>query len=261
MSELEYKGWTADAAAAADEAVAQGDGMGVDYWKVPEGESRIRFLPSLVGDPMVVSHQHFVEQPGKDKVIFACPKMTAKPPQPCPVCAKVAKLMATRNGADRELAFGLKPRLRVFAVILDRKEPEKGPQVWGFGKTVYDQLRTLRNDPDIGDFFRPDESGFDIIVKRKGKTKNDTEYMVRPAVNSCALGDLSILEVAPQLGKQTDLLPYDEIVRRLKGEKPTARGALPSTAAAPAEPWDEPGATATAGGVRAALPASSGSGW
>lgn len=243
MTTTEYKGWTDEAAARDAEAVEAGDSGGVEYWKVPVGTSRVRFLPALQGEPMVVTYQHFVEQPGRDKVVFACPKNMAKPPQPCPVCAKAAKLFASKNGVDREAAFGLKARLRVFAVIIDRKAPEKGPQVWGFGKTVFEQLRSLRNDPDIGDFFRPDASGFDIIVERKGTTKNDTEYMIRPAVNNCALGDLSILETAPTLGRQAELMPYADIVKKLKGEK--VERSLPQE---PAEPWDT---LPTAGGTRA----------
>jgi hypothetical protein len=213
----EYSGWTEEQAAEDSSAVASGGGK-AEYWKAKVGKSVLRFLPAMgAAKPMVVTWQHYIEQPGRDTVVFACPKAMAK--QPCPACAKVDKLLASKNPADRETAYGLKPKLRVFANVIDRGDVEKGPQVWGFGKTVYEQLRSLRDDPDVGDFFRPDASGFDIIVERKGTTKNDTEYHVRPSTKNAALGDMTVLEVQHEIGRFAEVMTYEEIVARIKGEK------------------------------------------
>lgn len=232
----QYQGWSEEQVAADSEAV-ENSGGSAEYWKPQVGRSVVRFLPAPVGRvPMVVTHQHYIELPGRPKVVFACPRAMSK--LPCPACAKSDALFATKSAADREQAFGLRPRLRVYANIIDRSAPDKGPLVWGFGKTIYEQLRALRADPDIGDFFRTDASGFDIIVERKGTTKNDTEYHVRPSTKSVALGDLGVLDVQHDIGRFAEVLSYADILAKLKGEKP--KGDLPAT---------------TTGGVAQGLPA------
>ena len=221
----EYTGWSEEQAAQDSEAVDSGGGK-AEYFKPKVGKSVVRFLPAMGGGKaMVVTYQHYIEQPGRERVVFACPKAMAK--LPCPACAKVDKLNASKNPADRETAYGLKPKLRVYANVIERAAVEKGPQVWGFGKTVYEQLRSLRDDPDVGDFFRPDASGFDIIVERKGTTKNDTEYHVRPSTKNVALGDMAVLEVQADIARFANVMSYEDIVARIKGEK-KERGAAPS---------------------------------
>lgn len=243
-AEPQYTGWTEEQAAADDEEV--GEGGKTPFWKPSVGRSVVRMLPGLgANKPMIVSQQHYIELPGRPKVVFACPKVIGK--KPCPACTKAEQLMASKNQADRETAFGLKPRLRVYANIVDRADVAKGPQVWGFGRTVYDQLRSLRADPDIGDFFRIDASGFDIVVERKGTTKNDTEYHVRPSTKNCALGDASVLEVQSDLNRFRDLMEYDDIVKRLKGEnRDGTPRALPPTTSGPRAPQAAPAPAAGA---------------
>lgn len=245
----QYTGWTEEDAAANDSEV--GEGGKTPFWSPKVGRNLVRMLPGLgTNKPMIVSHQHYIELPGRPKVVFACPKALEK--KPCPACTKSEQLMASKNQADRETAFGLKPRLRVYANIVDRGDVAKGPQVWGFGRTVYDQLRSLRADPDVGDFFRIDASGFDIVVERKGTGKNDTEYHVRPSAKNLALGDASVLEVQSDLQRFRSVMEYDAIVAKLRGDQ-QGGGAprnLPPTTSAPRAPQSAP-APAPAGAADA----------
>ena len=50
------------------------------------------------------------------------------------------------------------PKLRAFAAVIDRNGESKGPQVLGFGKTILEDLRNLREDEDAGgDYTHPIE--------------------------------------------------------------------------------------------------------
>lgn len=244
MTEQEYSGWDEGAVAADSGMVEEGSG-GASYFKCVAGRNVVRALPAKPGGKaLVVTYQHYVEIPGKPKVVFNCPRKMLKPPMPCPACSKSEKLLATKNPADRDQAFDLRPRLRVYINVLDRAHPESGALIYGFGKTVYDQLRALRDDPDVGDFFRPTGDGFDLIVDRKGTTKTDTEYHVRPSTKTLALGDLSILDTMADLSRMGEVPTYDAIVARLRGENtrgghaPTTGGVRAPAAAPAAKPSD-----------------------
>lgn len=267
----EYAGWD-DASAAADtEAATETTGGQFTYFKAEEGRNVLRFVPPAKATgrkAMYVTHQHYVEQPGRPKVVFNCP-VAMKTGGRCPVCEKAAKLRATGNQLDRDTAFGLSSRMRVYACVVDRKHPEKGVQVYGFGKTVMKGLKSLKDDPDVGDFFRPDTDGYDVIVERTGTGKNDTEYAVRPAVKNSPLAALpsadpkappvqdvaacsAIIGVAPDLTMLARVPSTEEIVARLKGDDEAVkairareraalpagnqqRGALPANA----PPWED----------------------
>lgn len=246
----EYAGWDEQSAQADNDAATELTGGQFTYFKAEEGRNVIRFVPPAKATgrkAMYVTHQHYVELPGRPKVVFNCP-LAMKTGGRCPVCEKRAKLMATGNSMDRDTAFGLAPRMRVYACVIDRKHLEKGVQVFGFGKTVMKGLKSLRDDPDVGDFFRPGTDGFDVIVERTGKGKNDTEYSVRPAVKNSPLGDVSLIEAAPDLSLLARVPVTEEIVARLKGDEDAVkriraqqRDALPAKAgaASAAAPWDD----------------------
>jgi hypothetical protein len=70
--------------------------------------------------------------------------------------------------------------MRTYAPVIVRGEEDKGVQIWGFGKTVYQTLMGLMLDEDYGDITDPTE-GRDIKVlctKQPGKKWAMTE--VRP---------------------------------------------------------------------------------
>ena len=215
----DWAGWAEDDAGRDAEAANEGGGGGFTYFKAKVGRNVVRCLPAMPGrKPVHVTHQHYVELPGRPKVVFNCPLAMKAEGVRCPVCEKRAKLLATGNSADRETAFGLAPRFRAYMCVVDREHPELGVQVYGFGKTVMKGLKSLRDDPDVGDFFRPGPDGFDVIIERTGTGKNDTEYSVRPAVKNTPLGDLSVIEAAPDLATLSRVPSEAEIRARLKGD-------------------------------------------
>lgn len=204
-----------DAEAAEEELSKLGS---ADYFKPAAGKNVVRFLPGRTpGDkPFVVVQQHFVNLPGGKQVSFVCPRVHAK--RPCPACSKSDKLRASGNPNDAQAAKELFPGTRVYSAIVDRKNPEGGVVIYPFGKKVYEQLLAIRkNEEGGGNFCDPGPMGFDIVIERKGTTKNDTEYKVLPARKESPLGDETWLEQVPDLKRYAIVDTEEELQRKLGG--------------------------------------------
>jgi hypothetical protein len=63
-----------------------------------------------------------------------------------------------------KMAKELSARQRFFAPIIVRGEEDQGVRIWGFGKTVYEQLLTLVLNPEYGDITDPKE-GTDLTLQ------------------------------------------------------------------------------------------------
>lgn len=188
MSGLAKWGTYSEDTAKTDAAEATGDET---FMKLKVGPNVIRILPPRQGEksPFRVVRQHFIRLPGNDApVVFSCPRHAATKDR-CPACEQAAKLRATGVKVDRDRAWELMPKLRVFANVIDRKDMDAGPKVLGFGKTIHEELTDLRQDPDAGGNFTDPEDGFDVIITRKGTGKNDTSYSVRLARNPSPITD------------------------------------------------------------------------
>jgi gp32 DNA binding protein like len=196
------------------------------FYKLEEGRNVLRLLPPQVGMklPWVVTHQHFVRLPGKTSpIVFNCPRRMAK--RFCRLCSSAEKLRASGNPVDRDLAYERFPKRRVFCEAVDRKMPEKGPQILAFGKKIHDPLEALLLDEDAGgDFSDPGENGYDIIIERQGTSKNDTVYTVMPARKSSPLGNMEWLDMRSDLTRFLRVPSDDEIDRMLAGEDVRVRG-------------------------------------
>lgn len=215
MSNIQNWGsYDIEAAQDEEEELAKGGG---EFLKLEVGRNVVRFLPPKMGarSPFLQVHQHFVDLPGMPKpASFNCPRMMAK--KPCPVCQEIEKLRGTGNPADYDLAGQLFPRLRIFANVISRKNPEAGPQILAFGKQIHKALIELRKDEDAGgDFTDPTANGFDVVIARVGTGKNDTEYSVLAARGASALGDLEWIDMQHDLGRYGIVFETDVILRML----------------------------------------------
>jgi hypothetical protein len=189
-----------------------------EFLKLEAGKNVVRFLPPLPGrEAYVKTFQHFIRTPGSTApVVFNCPLKMAK--EPCPACAQSQKLMGGGK-ADRERAFELAPKLRVFASVIDRKNPDDGPRILAFGKMVFEGLGGILADGEDGmDFSEPGPEGRDIIIEREGTGKTDTRYKVRLSVKESPLGDMSWIESQPDLTRYARVLSLDEIKELFSGE-------------------------------------------
>lgn len=189
-----------------------------DFIKFGIGKTRIRIMPPPVGkrSPFLKVHEHVVKV-GDRWIRFACPRLHAN--QPCRTCKRVDELRATGNDKDEEAAYEISAKPVSYCNAVDRKHPDKGPRFVACKKKVREQLASLRADQDDGGDFSHPIKGYDVIVERKGSTKNDTQYFVRPG-KKCLLHEdeeqmAAWLEIARPLDKFGTVMSYKEQVKKL----------------------------------------------
>lgn len=198
-------------------------GTGGDFWKPPVGNTAVRFLPPKIGwpSPFVIRHQHFIEMPGIDrKIIFACPHMHGR--GKCLSCAKADQLEASGNARDERAAKGLRPRKGMMSnVVVNPKNAEGNkPKIWELGKSVFDQLKAIRENDEAGGNFLDPIKGFNIVVNRVGTGKDDTKYKLLASRNITPLGNMEWIDMQMDTRKLIRLPTVEQQRRLLDGEDP-----------------------------------------
>ena len=193
-----------------------------EWWKPPVGKSSVRFLPPKVGwpGPFVVQHQHFINMPGIDRaIIFCCPKMHEN--KKCLACAKADTLEASGNAKDEKQAQKLRPQKRMMAnVVINSKKPDSKVQVWAFGKTIYDQLKAIRQDDENGGNFLDPIKGFNLGLTRTGTGRDDTRYTIISAREQTKLANMDWIEVQKDLRRTVRIPTVEQQERLFDGEDP-----------------------------------------
>jgi len=210
-----------DLAAAREQAEEVGASDGGEFLKLSVGKNVVRFLPPVAGQRtcFVIVHEHYIDAPGaKGPMVSACPRMMAK--QPCVVCSRVSELNASGNPADRDAAYRMRAQKRIYSNVIDRKRPEMGPVILGYGKQIFDQLMGILEDEDAGgDFTNPTEGGCDIVIERVGTGKDDTKYTVRCSRKNSPLGDMAwIAHQQDIMAKVGQAKASEELQKYLRGE-------------------------------------------
>ena len=78
-----------------------------------------------------------------------------------PLDSFVRQLFNEGTDESIKMAKNLMARQRFFSPVIVRGEEDKGVRIWGYGKTVYEQLLNLVLNPEYGDITDP-ESGTDL---------------------------------------------------------------------------------------------------
>ncbi len=203
-----------------EEEMGKGD---KSYMKLGVGDNRARFLPPPPGvkSPFRIVHEHGINLPDGNFVSFACPRRMAK--KACIVCTKADQLKGSGNPADYDRAKELFPRKRVYANVVDRNDEGAGVKLLAFGKTIHDDLVSIRKDQDFGGDFTHPETGFDIKIMRKGTTRKDTEYKCKPTRQS-PLGNMDWLDQQHDLSVFARVLTEEQIRERLGATKGGGEG-------------------------------------
>ena len=147
-------------------------------WKPVEGEEhtvRLISFPDNDGQPFK-ELMFYYNIPGQRGLL--APSQFGKRD---PIQELINKLRDEGSKESYEMAKKLYPKMRVYAACIVRGEEDKGVQLWGFGKTVYQKLLTLMLDEDYGDITDPLE-GRDVKVvcsKNPGQQWAMTEVMPR----------------------------------------------------------------------------------
>ena len=150
----------------------KGGGNKTSFWSPKEGNSySVRIVPTPDGDPFKEFWFHYeLGTTGG----FLCPKKNFG--ENCPMCDLVSKLYKEGDEESRKLAKEITAKQRFFSPIVVRGEEDKGVQIWGYSKTIYEDLLKLMLNPDYGDITDPDE-GLDLVVsssKKSGKMYPET---------------------------------------------------------------------------------------
>lgn len=192
-------------------------GPATKFWKPKVGINVVRFLPKLKGWPSLfkVTSEHWLTTP-TGRINFTCPRSYG---EPCDTCEHANDLRDAPDKASQDLAYDMFSKRNVYSRIVDRAEPNKGVQIYKFGKRMHDDLIELREDD--GDFTHP-VTGFDVKIKRKGTTKTDTKYKIKAGPQS-ELGNMEwigeLADLHNLFGKPT---PREQLVEKIKKTIPVS---------------------------------------
>ena len=234
------KGWGSYSEdAAKQESQAAKDEMSRDKIASPkkEGRSKYRIFSLPDEDGICVrAHRHFIEFPGMEQALrFNCPRVPTKGQRACSFCKKGFELMQSGDKGQEKMGKDILPRFQAYYRGIDRENEAAGVQVIRFGRTVYDQLQALRNDPDDPIDFTDANEGYDIWVTREGTGRYDTEYTVRLASHSSPITDDEELAAKwLEQAKAIDLaryarIPNDEELQQLLADAKSGKGTRSGT--------------------------------
>jgi len=166
------------------------------FWKPQDGDQVIRILPTADGDPF----KEFWFYYNLDKGPVLCPKRNFN--EDSPVLDFASALYKEGTPDSIELAKKLFPKQRFFSPVLVRGEEGLGVRVWGYSKTVYEQLLQLVLNPDYGDVTDLDE-GTDLVLnygKKAGAMFPSTKLTPkRKASPACKDGDKDCKEILEEI--------------------------------------------------------------
>ena len=130
------------------------------FWKPTEGDQDIRIVPTSDGDPFKVFHFHYnLGEAARGGVL--CPKRQFG--EPCPICEFASSLWQEDSAESKKMAKSLFVRQRFFSPVIVRGEEDAGVRIWGYGKTIYENLLGLVLNPDYGDITDVD-NGVDLTL-------------------------------------------------------------------------------------------------
>ena len=146
----------------------------VEVYTTRKGENSIRILPPTWDDASHYGIDVWVHnQVGPGNATVLC--LTKMKNKTCSICEEVAKLSSRGN---EEEAKELKAKKRVLIYLIDRKDEEKGPQVWAMPWGVDQDIAKLSKDKDTGEVYWVDDpnEGYDLHFDREGE-KILTKYV------------------------------------------------------------------------------------
>mgnify|MGYP003147089055 CR=1 FL=1 len=182
-------------------------------WRPTEGEEHtVRLLSFPDNDGQPFKELWFYYNIGNNPGLLAPYQFNSADP----IQELIQSLRDEASKESYELAKKLYPKMRCYAPVIVRGEEDKGVQIWGFGKMVYQSLLNIMLDEDYGDITDPTE-GRDVKVictKLPGRKWATTE--VRPRGKSTSLTQdaeaaTEWMSNIPDPTKLYDCKSYDEL--------------------------------------------------
>lgn len=183
------------------------------FWRPQDGDQTVRIVPTADGDPFKEFWFHY--NLGKNAGFLSPYRNFGEAD---PLNDFVRSLFNEGTEEATKLAKNLMARQRFFSPVIVRGEESKGVRVWGYGKTVYEQLLNLVLNPEYGDITDP-ETGTDLTINY-GKPAGAAFPVTRLTPHrrtSAICPDMSteecaeLLETVPDIGSLFDRKTPDEI--------------------------------------------------
>ena len=184
-----------------DGVKSNGKGGG-NFWRPKDGTQAIRIVPTADGDPFKEFWFHY--NLGKNAGFLSPYRNFGEAD---PLNDFVRSLFNEQTEEATKLAKSLMARQRFFSPVIVRGEESKGVRIWGYGKTVYEQLLNLVLNPEYGDITDP-EAGTDLTINY-GKPAGASFPVTRLTPNrrtSAICPDMTteecaeLLETVPEVG-------------------------------------------------------------
>lgn len=200
------------------EVLQKSDNTSKAKWKPEPGKNYIRIVPYQhdKSNPFIELYFHF--NLGKSTYL----SLTTFGEKD-PIAEFAEQMQQTGNKDDWKMGKRLEPTLRTFAPVIVRGKEAEGVKLWGFGKTIYQELLNTILDPDYGDITDL-QNGRDVTVDyQTPKEANNTygKISVRPKPNtSVATNDKAVAElIMKNQPKIEDVFPkptYEELRKALE---------------------------------------------
>ena len=184
-------------------------------WKPQPGKTQIRIVPYAFNkdNPFIELFFHY----NLNNRSYLSPISFGRPD---PIEEFAQKLKASGNKEDYQLSKKLEAKMRTFAPVIVRGEESQGVKLWGFGKTVYQELLSIIADPDYGDITDP-VNGRDVSVEfisaeESGASFPKTNIRVKP--NQTPISDEpSVLELVKSGQKDITDIYQEQSYEELTG--------------------------------------------
>lgn len=111
----------------------------------------------------------------------------------CPVCAKVSRLIKSKDKQTKEKGYNMKAKQRAVLQVIDRGNPKAGPLLWEISYTTFKLIRKLALKPYVGLKLFSTEEGFDIEVTRSNEKKDVNPYIVGLILEETKDGVVSVI--------------------------------------------------------------------
>jgi hypothetical protein len=184
-------------------------------WKPQPGNQQIRIVPYHFNkdNPFIELFFHY----NLNNRSYLSPISFGRPD---PIEEFAQKLKASGNKEDYQLSKKLEAKMRTFAPVIVRGEESQGVKLWGFGKTVYQELLSIIADPDYGDISDPingrDVSVEFISAEESGASFPKTNIRVKP--NQTPISDEpSVLELVKTSQKDITDIYQEQSYEELTG--------------------------------------------
>jgi hypothetical protein len=169
---------------------------GVKFFKPKSGVMLLDIIPFVAGkgnpcaEPGALWYErtyHVHPRVGADRNAFLCERLSGGKGKSCPICDMRAKLLRKQSDDAEELVKDMAPKERQLFLVINRKEEEKGIQLWDMSYHLFGKLldaRIRNSDEDEGwDHFHYLEGGLTLKVGFKEDSYGGRTFLTAETID------------------------------------------------------------------------------